>query len=178
MADDDAPWWQTEVLYQIYPRSFRDSNGDGVGDVRGIIERLDYLEWLGIGGIWLNPVTGSPNADWGYDVSDYKGVHPELGTMDDVEELIAEAAERGIKLIFDIVPNHTSDRHPWFLDALTGRDARYRDYYVWADPKPDGVARADRSVLPPQLHRRPARPRLVERRRARRVRRHPPVLVR
>lgn len=139
MADGDAPWWQTEVLYQIYPRSFRDTNGDGVGDVRGIIERLDYLEWLGIGGIWLNPVTGSPNADWGYDVSDYKGVHPEMGTMDDVEELIAEAAERGIKLIFDIVPNHTSDRHPWFLDALTGRDARYRDYYVWADPKPDGT---------------------------------------
>ena len=138
-ADKRTPWWMTEVLYQIYPRSFADSNGDGVGDLRGIINKLDYLEWLGVGGIWLNPVTDSPNADWGYDVSDYKSVHPELGTMVDVEELIDKADKRGIKVIFDIVPNHTSDQHPWFLNALTGRDAEYRDYYVWADPGPDGA---------------------------------------
>ena len=137
-ADSELPWWQTEVLYQIYPRSFADSNGDGVGDLRGIIDKLDYLEWLGIGGIWLNPVTESPNADWGYDVSDYRGVHPELGTMNDIEELISEAGRRNIKIIFDIVPNHTSDQHPWFLDALSGRDSQYRNYYVWADPNEDG----------------------------------------
>ncbi|MGH2749482.1 MAG: alpha-amylase family glycosyl hydrolase [Actinomycetota bacterium] len=140
MTPDSELWWQTEVLYQVYPRSFVDSNGDGVGDIRGIISKLDYLEWLGIGGLWLNPVMDSPNADWGYDISDYKGVHPELGTMADVEELIAEAAARGIKIIFDIVPNHTSEQHPWFLDALTSRDAKYRHYFVWADPKQDGSA--------------------------------------
>jgi alpha-glucosidase len=138
-VDETLPWWMTEVLYQIYPRSFADSNGDGVGDLRGIIEKLDYLEWLGIGGIWLNPVTDSPNADWGYDVSDYKSVHPELGTMGDVEELIAEAGRRDIKIIFDIVPNHTSDQHPWFVNALTSRDAEYREYFVWADPGQDGA---------------------------------------
>ena len=118
MTADNMPWWTTEVLYQIYPRSFRDTNGDGVGDLRGIIEKLDYLEWLGIGGIWLNPVMDSPNADWGYDISDYKSVHPELGTIADVEELIAKARSRDIKVIFDIVPNHTSDEHLWFLNVV------------------------------------------------------------
>ncbi|MGH2698793.1 MAG: alpha-amylase family glycosyl hydrolase [Actinomycetota bacterium] len=136
--EEALPWWQTEVLYQIYPRSFADSNGDGVGDLRGIIAKLDYLEWLGIGGIWLNPVTDSPNVDWGYDVSDYRSVHPELGSMADVEELIAAAGERNMRIIFDIVPNHTSDRHPWFLDALSDRNSEFRDYYVWADPQQDG----------------------------------------
>ncbi|MGH2790540.1 MAG: alpha-amylase family glycosyl hydrolase [Actinomycetota bacterium] len=132
------PWWQTEVLYQIYPRSFADSDGDGVGDINGIVERLDYLEWLGIGGIWLNPVMPSPNEDWGYDVGDYCDVHPDLGTLDDVDRLVKEADRRDMKVIFDIVPNHTSDQHEWFQDALTSRDARYRGYYVWADPKEDG----------------------------------------
>jgi alpha-glucosidase len=134
----DDRWWQDGVLYQIYPRSFADSNGDGVGDIRGIIQRLDYLRWLGIDGVWINPVMDSPNADWGYDVADYKSVHPELGTLEDVDELVAEASKRGIRIIFDIVPNHTSDQHPWFQDALGSRSARYRDWYVWADPKPDG----------------------------------------
>jgi alpha-glucosidase len=131
-------WWRDGVLYEIYPRSFADSNGDGIGDLQGIIGRLDHLEWLGIDGIWLNPTMPSPNDDWGYDVADYCGVHPDLGTLEDLEELVSEAGRRGIQVLLDLVPNHTSDRHPWFQDALSGRDAQYRDYYVWADPKPDG----------------------------------------
>ena len=131
-------WWRDGVLYQIYPRSFADSDGDGVGDLRGIIARLDHLEWLGVDGIWLNPTMPSPNDDWGYDVADYCAVHPELGTLEDLDELVAEAGKRGIRVLLDLVPNHTSDRHAWFQDALTGRDARHRDFYVWADPKPDG----------------------------------------
>ena len=133
-----APWWRDGVLYQIYPRSFADSNADGVGDLRGIVDHLDHLAWLGVSGIWINPVMPSPNNDWGYDVSDYTGVHPELGTLDDVDLLVREARERGIAVIFDIVPNHTSDQHAWFQDALGSRRARHRDYYVWADPKDDG----------------------------------------
>ena len=133
-----APWWREGVLYQIYPRSFADTNGDGVGDLRGVIERLDYLEWLGIDGIWLNPVTVSPDADFGYDVADYEDVQPLLGTLADVGDLVAEAGGRGIRILFDIVPNHTSDRHPWFVDSRSSRDSRYREWYVWADPKPDG----------------------------------------
>jgi alpha-glucosidase len=131
-------WWKDGVLYQIYPRSFADSNGDGIGDLRGIIERLDYLEWLGIDGIWLNPITASPNDDWGYDVSDYRSVHPELGTLDDVDELIEDAGRRGIRIILDFVPNHTSSEHEWFKNARSAREARYRDFYVWADPGRDG----------------------------------------
>jgi alpha-glucosidase len=131
-------WWQDGVLYQIYPRSWVDSNGDGVGDLKGIFERLDHLQWLGVDGIWLNPTMPSPNDDWGYDVADYCAVHPELGTMDDLRELVEQAGRRGIRVLLDLVPNHTSDRHRWFQDALTGRDARYRDFYVWADPAPDG----------------------------------------
>ncbi len=131
-------WWRDGVLYQIYPRSFADSDGDGVGDLRGLIDRLDHLEWLGVDGIWLNPTMPSPNADWGYDVADYRAVHPDLGTLADLEKMIAEAGKRGIRVLLDLVPNHTSDRHEWFRDALTGRDAAHRDYYVWADPKPDG----------------------------------------
>jgi len=133
-----APWWQTAVLYQIYPRSFADSNGDGVGDLPGLIARLDDLAWLGVDGIWLSPITLSPNADWGYDVSDFTAVAPEFGTLDDVDRLIAEAAERGIKVLMDLVPNHTSVEHPWFIDAQSALDAPKRDWYVWAPPKPDG----------------------------------------
>jgi alpha-glucosidase len=133
-----ATWWRDGVLYQIYPRSFADSDGDGVGDLRGIIGRLDHLSWLGIDGIWLNPTMPSPNRDWGYDVADYCAVDPALGTLEDLDALIAAAAERGIRILLDLVPNHTSDQHAWFQDALTGRDARHRDFYVWADPKPDG----------------------------------------
>lgn len=131
-------WWRDGVLYQIYPRSFSDSNGDGVGDLRGIIERLDHLSWLGIDGLWINPVMPSPNMDWGYDVSDYKAVDPELGTLEDVDELVEEARKRDIRILFDLVPNHTSDQHAWFRDAIGRRTARYRDFYVWADPKEEG----------------------------------------
>ena len=131
-------WWRHGVVYQIYPRSFQDSNGDGVGDLRGIIRRLDYLEWLGFDAIWLTPITVSPDADWGYDVADYCAVQPSFGTLEDADQLIREAAKRGIKVVLDIVPNHTSDRHPWFIDARSSRTARHRDWYVWAEPKPDG----------------------------------------
>jgi alpha-glucosidase len=134
----EPSWWRDGVLYQIYPRSFADSDGDGIGDLRGIIGRLDHLEWLGIDGIWLNPTMPSPNEDWGYDVADYCAVHPDLGTLEDLDELVAQAGRRGIRVLLDLVPNHTSDRHAWFQDALTGRDARHRDFYVWADPAPGG----------------------------------------
>src|SRR5688500_2403713 len=126
-------WWRDGVLYQVYPRSYADSNGDGVGDLAGLIDRLDYLEWLGIDGVWLNPTMPSPNADWGYDVADYCGVHPELGTIQDLDRLVAEAASRGIRILLDLVPNHTSDRHAWFLEARSSLAAARRDWYVWAE---------------------------------------------
>lgn len=132
-----STWWRDGVIYQIYPRSFQDSNGDGVGDLRGIIRRLDYLQWLGVDAIWLNPITVSPDADFGYDVADYCHVQPVLGDLGDVDALIRAAGQRDIKVVLDIVPNHTSDRHRWFIDARSSRTARYRDWYVWADPRPD-----------------------------------------
>jgi alpha-glucosidase len=131
-------WWREGVLYQLYPRSFADSNGDGVGDLPGVVDRLDHLEWLGIDGIWLNPTMPSPNADWGYDVADYLGVHPELGTLADLDRLVSEAAARGIRVLLDLVPNHTSDRHAWFVEARSSRESPRRDWYVWADAQPDG----------------------------------------
>ena len=108
-------WWQEVVVYQIYPRSFKDSNGDGIGDLRGVIEKLDYLHSLGIGAIWLSPVYKSPNDDNGYDISDYEDIMDEFGTMADMEELIVEADKRGIKIVMDLVVNHTSDEHHWFI---------------------------------------------------------------
>ncbi|MBF1726429.1 MAG: alpha-glucosidase, partial [Streptococcus sp.] len=131
-------WWQEVVVYQIYPRSFKDSNGDGIGDLRGIIEKLDYLHTLGIGAIWLSPVYKSPNDDNGYDISDYEDIMDEFGTMADMEELIAEADKRGIKIVMDLVVNHTSDEHHWFIESRKGKGNPYRDYYVWADPAEDG----------------------------------------
>lgn len=136
-------WWQEVVVYQIYPRSFKDSNGDGIGDLRGIIEKLDYLHTLGIGAIWLSPVYKSPNDDNGYDISDYEDIMDEFGTMADMEELIAEADKRGIKIVMDLVVNHTSDEHHWFIESRKGKDNSYRDYYVWADPAEDGGAPTD-----------------------------------
>ena len=136
-------WWQEVVVYQIYPRSFKDSNGDGIGDLRGIIEKLDYLQTLGIGAIWLSPVYKSPNDDNGYDISDYEDIMDEFGTMADMEELIAEADKRGIKIVMDLVVNHTSDEHHWFIESRKGKDNSYRDYYVWADPAEDGGAPTD-----------------------------------
>ena len=126
-------WWKNAVFYQIYPKSFQDTNGDGVGDLPGIIARLDYLAELGIDGIWLSPVCQSPQVDNGYDVSDYRAIDPSVGTMEDMETLIREAKNRGISLILDLVPNHSSDQHFWFREALKGRDNPYHDYYIWRD---------------------------------------------
>jgi alpha-glucosidase len=131
-------WWRDGVLYQAYPRSFADSNADGVGDLRGLEERLDHLQWLGVDGIWLNPIFPSPDDDMGYDVADYRGVQPVLGDMTSARSLIGEAGRRGMKVLLDLVAPHSSDRHPWFLDARSSRSASHRDWYVWADPKPDG----------------------------------------
>lgn len=125
-----AKWWQERVVYQVYPRSFQDSNGDGIGDLPGIIMRLDDLKDLGVGIIWLSPVYPSPNADNGYDISDYRGIHPDFGTMSDMEELIIEAGKRDIKIVMDLVINHTSDEHPWFQQSRH-KDSPYRDYYIW-----------------------------------------------
>lgn len=127
-------WWQSAVLYQIYPRSFQDTTGNGVGDLRGIINRLDYLEKLGITAIWLSPVYKSPNDDNGYDISDYEDIMDEFGTMDDMDELIEKAKSRNIRIIMDLVVNHTSDEHAWFVEAKKGKDNPYRDFYVWRDP--------------------------------------------
>jgi alpha-glucosidase len=137
-----SPWWHGAVLYQLYVRSWRDSDGDGFGDLPGIIERLDHLSWLGADGVWLSPTMPSPDQDWGYDVSDYRGVHPELGTLDDLDALIAEAGRRNLRVLLDLVPNHTSSEHPWFIDACTSRDSVHRDYYVWADPRGSGTTPA------------------------------------
>jgi len=135
----DVKWWQTAVVYQIYPRSFRDSDGDGIGDLRGIINRIDYLKLLGITAIWLSPVYKSPNDDNGYDISDYQDIMDEFGTMDDMDDLITKANEAGIKIIMDLVVNHTSDEHKWFIEAKKGKDNEYRDYYIWRDPVNGGV---------------------------------------
>jgi len=136
----NAEWWKDTVIYQIYPRSFKDSNGDGIGDLRGIIEKADYLAELGVGMVWLCPVYASPNDDNGYDVSDYYQINPEFGTMEDMEELSRVLAERGIKIMMDLVFNHTSDRHKWFIESRSSRDNPYRDFYIWKDPKADGSA--------------------------------------
>jgi alpha-glucosidase len=132
------PWWRAGVLYQIYPRSFADSIGNGNGDIRGVIEHLDHLAWLGVDGIWLGPINPSPDADWGYDVSDYTAVDPDFGDLADLDRLVSEAGARGIRVILDLVPNHTSDRHAWFAEARSDRSAERRDWYVWADGKADG----------------------------------------
>jgi alpha-glucosidase len=124
-----VPWWRNSVLYHVYVRSFADSNGDGIGDIPGVIEKLDYLEWLGVHGIWLSPIHPSPNVDWGYDVADYLDVHPDLGTLEDLDRLVAEARARGIHVLLDLVPNHTSIEHRWFRERP--------EYYVWADEIPN-----------------------------------------
>lgn len=131
-------WWQKGVIYQIYPRSFQDSNGDGVGDLPGIISRLDYLASLGVDALWISPVFPSPMADFGYDVADYCDIDPLFGTLEDFDRLVAAAHARGLRIILDYVPNHSSDRHPWFIESRSSRKNPKRDWYIWRDPKPDG----------------------------------------
>lgn len=139
-------WWRNRVVYQIYPRSFADSNGDGIGDLPGITARLDHLADLGIGVIWLSPIFASPMADNGYDISDYRAIAPEFGTLDDFDRLVAEAGRRDIAIILDLVVNHSSNRHPWFIDACRDRTSPFHDYYYWRDPAPGGGPPDDRSA--------------------------------
>jgi alpha-glucosidase len=139
MANDKQYlWWQDGLIYQIYPRSFQDSNGDGVGDLKGIMRRLDYLKEFGIKAIWISPIYPSPMADFGYDISDYEGIWPSFGTMADFDELLKRIHDAGMKLILDLVPNHSSDEHPWFRESRSSRENPKRDWYIWKDPKPDG----------------------------------------
>lgn len=136
----ELKWWQKTVVYQIYPKSFCDSNGDGIGDIQGIISKLDYLQDLGVGAIWLCPIYPSPLVDNGYDISDYCAIAPEYGTMEDMEELIAEANKRNIKIVMDLVFNHTSDKHKWFEESRSSKDNPKRDWYIWRDGKANGEA--------------------------------------
>src|SRR5579859_824647 len=135
---DPYLWWQKGVIYQIYPRSFMDSDGDGVGDLPGITRRLDYLHWLGVDALWISPIFPSPMADFGYDVADYTAIAPLFGTLADFDTLLAATHKRGLKLMLDLVPNHTSDQHPWFQESRSARTHPKRDWYLWRDPAPDG----------------------------------------
>jgi alpha-glucosidase len=132
-------WWQRGIIYQVYPRSFMDSNGDGVGDLLGIADRLEYLRWLGVDAIWISPIYPSPMKDFGYDVADYTAVDPLFGSLDDFDFLVRQAHARDLKIILDFVPNHTSDQHPWFIESRSSRDHPRRDWYIWRDPGPDGA---------------------------------------
>lgn len=132
------PWWQAATIYQIYPRSFADSDGDGIGDLNGIADRIDYLVGLGIDAIWISPIYPSPMADFGYDVADYTGVDPRFGTLADFDALLGKAHAAGIRVLLDFVPNHSSDRHPWFVESRSSRDNPKRDWYIWRDPAADG----------------------------------------
>jgi glycosidase len=129
-----APWWRSAIVYQVYPRSFQDTNSDGIGDLPGVTARLDHLAWLGIDALSLNPVTASSNDDRGYNVSDYCAIHPDLGTLSDLDHLIVAAGRREIRVLLDLVPNHTSDRHPWFVKACRSKSSAHRAFYVWAEP--------------------------------------------
>ena len=133
-----AEWWKEGIVYQVYPRSFQDTDGDGIGDLQGVARRLDYLKDLGVDAVWLSPIFVSPMADFGYDIADYTGVDPMFGTLADFDEVVARAHGLGLKLILDFVPNHTSDRHPWFVQSRSSRDDPRRDWYIWRDPAPDG----------------------------------------
>ena len=137
---DNFRWWERGIIYQIYPRSFMDSNGDGIGDLGGIRSRLDYLQWLGVDAIWISPIYPSPMADFGYDVSNYTDIDPIFGTLADFDALLANVHARGMKLLLDYVPNHTSDQHPWFVESRSSRQSAKRDWYIWRDPAPGGGA--------------------------------------
>lgn len=139
-------WWSDAVVYQVYPRSFNDSNGDGIGDLKGITEKLDYIKSLGVDIVWLSPVFKSPNDDNGYDISDYRDIMDEFGTLEDFDEMLARAHELGLKIMMDLVVNHSSDEHQWFIESRSSKDNPYRDYYIWRDPK--GFAE-DGTPIPP-----------------------------
>src|SRR3979490_512087 len=141
VASGSAPavvnsWWKDAVIYEIYPRSFQDSNGDGIGDLNGITQRLDYLQALGVDGIWISPMYPSPQVDFGYDISDYENVDRQYGTLKDFDRLVEEAKKRNIRVVLDIVLNHTSDKHKWFMESASSRTNAKRDWYVWNDGKP------------------------------------------
>src|SRR5215217_3234581 len=138
MEPMENSWWRHGVIYQIYPRSFMDSNGDGVGDLAGIRKRLDYLKWLGVRAVWLSPIYPSPMADFGYDISNYTDIDPAFGTLEDFDALLRDVHDAGLKLLLDFVPNHTSNLHPWFLESRSSRDNPKRNWYLWRDAKPDG----------------------------------------
>lgn len=146
MAEKNQKWWKNAVVYQIYPKSFQDSNGDGVGDIKGIIRRLDYLADLGIDAVWISPMYCSPQNDNGYDISDYQDIDPMFGTLADMDELIAEAGKRKIRIIMDLVLNHTSDEHRWFQEAKKSRENPYHDYYVWRDGE-EGICPNDMKAV-------------------------------
>src|SRR3954452_2059842 len=138
MMANEHDWWQRGIIYQVYPRSLQDSNGDGVGDLPGILSRLDYLAAFGVDAIWISPICPSPMADFGYDVSDFTAVDPIFGTLADFDRLIVAAHARGIRVMLDYVANHTSDQHPWFVESRSSRTSPKRDWYIWHDPGPDG----------------------------------------
>ena len=135
MTEEKKAWWKEAVIYQIYPRSFADSNHDGIGDLNGIIAHLDYLQALGIDVIWLSPVYKSPNDDNGYDISDYRNIMDDFGTMEDFDHLLTEAHRHNIKIVMDLVVNHTSDEHAWFVESRSSKENPYRDYYIWKEAK-------------------------------------------
>ena len=138
MSAERKPWWKRGVVYQVYPRSFQDTDGDGVGDLAGIERRLPYLAELGVDALWISPVFPSPMADFGYDVADYCGIDPRFGTLADFDHLLASAHAQGLKVLLDLVPNHTSAEHPWFVESRSSRESPRRDWYVWRDAKADG----------------------------------------
>ena len=138
MTQDEQAWWRHGIFYQVYPRSFQDSDGDGVGDLKGVTARLPYIASLGVDAVWLSPIFTSPMADFGYDIADYRGIDPLFGTMADFDALLQAAHGCGLKLILDLVPNHSSDRHPWFVESRASRSNPKRDWYIWRDPAPDG----------------------------------------
>jgi len=140
-AHAQDPWWKHSIIYEIYLRSFQDSDGDGLGDLRGVVQRLDYLESLGVDAIWITPLFPSPQIDFGYDISDYCAIDPRYGTLADFDRLIAEAAKRGMRVVLDMVLNHTSDQHPWFLEAAAARAAPHHDFYLWSDGRTDASGR-------------------------------------
>lgn len=140
----ESDWWRSAVVYQVYPRSFADSDGDGVGDIRGIIGKLDHLQRLGVDVVWLSPVYASPQADAGYDISDYRAIDPLFGTLADIDELIADLHARGMRLVMDLVVNHTSDEHPWFVESRSSRENPKREWYWWRDARPGHDAASPR----------------------------------